>query len=204
MGKYRKKSLNQQTIIKQYHIINNNNYYIKNGDINSNDINSDNKEKVLDNQKDNIQDKDSSSEETVNKKKDSFLNQLISYIPFIYSITMLFLYSNDNTKFSIILLLYSTSLTISMELDAWIQYHYIKTGKINLLYKINNFLKPVLYFLFLFMGITFLLKKFELLDKIKHINKITMLIMFASTISYGIRDIKTYKLQKLSKIENNK
>ena len=86
MGKYRKKSLNQQTIIKEYNIVNN--YYI------SNDINSNNKEEVLDNQKDNIQDKDSSSEKTVNKKKDSFLNQLISYIPFIYSI---FLYKNRKT-----------------------------------------------------------------------------------------------------------
>ena len=51
MGKYRKKSLNQQTIIKQYNIVNNN-YYINNED------------------KDNIQDKNSSSEKTINKDKD--------------------------------------------------------------------------------------------------------------------------------------
>lgn len=126
------------------------------------------------------------------------------FTPFTYSFLLLFIYINDDEISSKILLLYSASFTVAMEIDAWIQYFYMKTGKLTLIYKINNFLKPILYFLFLFMGITFLLKNFELLDKIKHINKISMLIMFTSTISYGIRDIKTYKLQELSKIEDNK
>lgn len=124
------------------------------------------------------------------------------FTPFIYSFLLLFIYINDDETSSKILLLYSASFTVAMEIDAWIQYFYIKTGKLTLIYKINNFLKPILYFLFLFIGITFFLKKIELLDKIKHINKISIFIMFVSTVSYGIRDIKTYKLQELSKIKD--
>lgn len=186
----RKKKENKQTIINEYNITNN--YYI------NNDINSDNKEKVLDNQKDNIQDKDSSSDRTVNKKKDSFLNQSISYIPFLYSITFFILCSieDNSVTFSNIVLLYTTSITFSIEINEWIKYHHIKTGKETILYKITNFLNPILYFMFFFI-FSFLLAKFvNLINKDINVNLISLIILLITTILAGIRETKIKKLSK--------
>ncbi len=186
----RKKKENKQTIINEYNITNN--YYI------NNDINSNNKEKTLDNLKNNTQDKNSSLEETVNKKKDLFSNQLISYIPFIYSITFLILCSieDDSVTLSNIILLYSTSITFSIEINEWIKYHYIKTGKENILYKITNFLNPILYFMVLFI-ISFLLAKFvNLINKEINVNLISLIILLITTIFAGIRETKIKKLSK--------
>lgn len=181
---------NQQTIINEYNITNN--YYI------NNDINSNNKEKTLDNLKNNTQDKNSSLEETVNKKKDLFSNQLISYIPFIYSITFLILCSieDDSVTLSNIILLYSTSITFSIEINEWIKYHYIKTGKENILYKITNFLNPILYSMFFFI-FSFLLAKFvNLINKDINVNLISLIILLITTIFTGIRKTKIKKLSK--------
>lgn len=211
MGKYRKKSLNQQTIIKQYNIVNNN-YYINNEDINSNDINSNNKEEILDNANNNVQNNNYSSDRTVNKslnskkdntntknkitqKKDTF-NKIL---PIAFYIIIFILYSLDidTTRFSNILLIFTSAYSLVMEADAWIEFK----NKNKVLDWIQKVFGPLITTVYIFIIIALICVYTEVIDKIPT-NTVSLIIMLICIILYSIRNYQQLLLNDDNK--NNK
>lgn len=211
MGKYRKKSLNQQTIIKQYNITNNN-YYINNEDINSNDINSNNKEEILDNANNNVQNNNYSSDRTVNKslnskkdntntknkitqKKDTF-NKIL---PIAFYIIIFILYSLDidTTRFSNILLIFTSAYSLVMEADAWIEFK----NKNKVLDWIQKVFGPLITTVYIFIIIALICVYTEVIDKIPT-NTVSLIIMLICIILYSIRNYQQLLLNDDNK--NNK
>lgn len=207
MGKYRRKSLNQQTIIKQYNITNNN-YYINNEDINSND-----KKEVLDNANNNVQNNNYSSDRTVNKslnnKKDNTnttknkiaqkKDTISKILPIAFYIIIFTLYSLDvdTTRFSNILLIFSSAYSFVMEADAWIEFK----NKNKVLGWIQKVFGPLITTVYIFIIIALICVYTEVIDKIPT-NTVSLIIMLICIILYSIRNYQQLLLNDDNK--NNK
>lgn len=211
MGKYRRKSLNQQTIIKQYNITNNN-YYINNEDINSNDINSDNEEKILNNKKDNTQGKDSSSEEqneyqNCKDEKEKRKRFKANITAILWTTLSLLLYAalftivsfdksiNSSVSYSMLLVMFSLSITLGSEIREWgifaILVNNYKNKKNNLLIKICTETPFLLFAIIIFAFSTVFLKENIKCFNTCSSNIISAFMLIIYLISYLIRIILT-------------